>query len=35
MASQAGFAGDAQGYRAAADAMRLAGEGRDLATQEE
>ena len=35
MASQAGFVGDAQGYRAAADAMRLVGEGRDLATQEE
>ena len=32
MASQAGFAGDAQGYRAAA---RLVGDASDLATQEE
>ena len=35
MASQAGFAGDPQGYRAAADAMRLVGEAGDLTTHEE
>ena len=35
MASQSGFAGDAQGYRAAPDAVRLMGDAGDLATQEE
>ena len=35
LASRAGFAGDPQRYRAAADAMRLVGEPRDSTSLEE
>jgi hypothetical protein len=35
LASQAGFASDPQAYRAAADAMRLVGDARELVIHEE